>query len=61
MNFICRELTKKPQLAGTEVDLEMATYVMNEWRNMGIDAHLVNYTVLLSYNNPSKPNMVSLI
>ena len=53
-----RFLTKKPQLAGTPADEELAKFVYNEWRLSGINASLVNYTVLLSYPNVTNPNLV---
>lgn len=59
LQIIFSDITKRPQLAGTEVDLEIATYVRDEWRRMGIEANLVNYTVLLSYPNATSPNIVN--
>ncbi len=56
--FVYRSLTKKPQLAGTDADEELAGFILNEWKLMGIDVSLVNYTVLLSYPDVEKPNLV---
>jgi hypothetical protein len=45
-------------LAGTDADEELAGFILNEWKLMGIDVSLVNYTVLLSYPDVEKPNLV---
>ncbi|KAF7818898.1 putative glutamate carboxypeptidase AMP1 [Senna tora] len=44
-----RALTLHPHLAGTKLASETARYVLNHFRDMGLQAHTVSYTALLSY------------
>lgn len=56
--FNFRILSSKPRLAGTAADEEMALYVYNEWKLMGMQTKMINYTVLLSYPDEHNPNLV---
>lgn len=46
---LLRVLTEEPHVAGTPEDYETALYVRDQLREMGIDAELVEYRVLLNY------------
>ena len=60
--WIIRFLSSVPHLAGTAQDLEIATWVRNQFIQGGLDrAYLVPYQVLLSYPDKDQPNLVSLI
>ncbi|XP_071833272.1 putative N-acetylated-alpha-linked acidic dipeptidase isoform X2 [Apostichopus japonicus] len=57
-----RLLTKKPHLAGTEADKEMADYVKSVWDTQGMETtRIVPYDVLLSYPDPEKPNLITIL
>ncbi|XP_053564603.1 N-acetylated-alpha-linked acidic dipeptidase 2-like [Bombina bombina] len=57
-----REFTKKPHLAGTEQNLQLAKLIQAQWKEFGLDSvELVHYDVLLSYPNKTKPNYISII
>lgn len=44
-----RELTRQPHLAGTKQGASVADYVNKEFRKVGLETEVVEYSVLLSY------------
>lgn len=46
---LLRVLTEEPHVAGTPQDYDTAVYVRDRLRDLGIDAELVEYRVLLNY------------
>ena len=59
---ICRELTKKPHVAGNISDIDVALLVYDCWKGYNFDKlELTNYTVLLQYpGNYTQPNLLQL-
>ncbi|XP_069165588.1 N-acetylated-alpha-linked acidic dipeptidase 2 [Procambarus clarkii] len=56
------ELTKRPHLAGTERDDQLAIMIRDRFLKLGFDtADLVPYDVLLSRPNHTNPNLITLI
>ncbi|NXH68816.1 FOLH1 carboxypeptidase, partial [Hydrobates tethys] len=54
--------TRLPHLAGTKENLHLAQQVQAEWKEFGLDSvQLVQYDVLLSYPDDTKPNYISVI
>nr|XP_045619566.1 N-acetylated-alpha-linked acidic dipeptidase 2-like [Procambarus clarkii] len=57
-----KELTKRPHLAGTERDDQLAIMIQDRFLKLGFDtADLVPYDVLLSRPNHTNPNLITLI
>ncbi|XP_022258162.1 glutamate carboxypeptidase 2 homolog, partial [Limulus polyphemus] len=55
-------LSKKPHVAGTARDFELAKYIRNMWSNQGLDkVEMVPYNILLSYPDPQHPNTVEIV
>ena len=55
-------LSKKPHLAGSDRNLELARYLTRFWEDHGIDqVALTPYDVLLSFPNMSNLNFVELL
>ncbi|KAI9090601.1 hypothetical protein K1719_028454 [Acacia pycnantha] len=44
-----RDLTVHPHLAGTKLGSDTGRYVLNHFRDLGLQTHTVNYKALLSY------------
>ncbi|XP_067140637.1 putative N-acetylated-alpha-linked acidic dipeptidase [Centruroides vittatus] len=56
-----RFLTNQIHVAGSHADKETADYIYKTWKKQGLDAHLVPYSVFLSYPNKEKSNRVSIV
>ncbi|XP_023243081.1 N-acetylated-alpha-linked acidic dipeptidase 2-like [Centruroides sculpturatus] len=56
-----RFLTNQIHVAGSHADKETADYIYSTWKKQGLDAHLVPYSVFLSYPNKEKFNRVSVV
>ena len=58
----CRELTKKPHIAGNISDFYVAKLIHDSWTGYKFDKlEMKNYTVLLQYpGNYTKPNLLQL-
>ena len=57
-----RNLTAKPHIAGSGENKQLAEMIYEQWMGYGIfdEVKLVNYSVLLSYPDPDKPNCLQL-
>ncbi|XP_064110868.1 N-acetylated-alpha-linked acidic dipeptidase 2-like [Macrobrachium nipponense] len=57
-----KELSRKPHLAGTARDDELAMLIHQRFMEAGFDtAELVPYEVLLSYPNHTNPNLITIM
>ncbi|XP_066957584.1 N-acetylated-alpha-linked acidic dipeptidase 2 [Macrobrachium rosenbergii] len=57
-----KELSRKPHLAGTVRDDELAMLIQRRFVEVGFDtAELVPYEVLLSYPNHTNPNLITMM
>lgn len=60
--FFNSNFTRKPHLAGTEHNFELAKQIYAQWKEFGLDSvELSHYDVLLSYPNETSPNYISII
>ena len=51
-----------PHIAGSPRNKELAELIYEQWTSYGFDeVELVNYTVLLTYPDPSAPNVLELV
>lgn len=58
----CRDLSSKPNLAGTRQDFEGAIKLKEFWLSSGLDESTVNpYDVFYSLPDPNRPNEVVLL
>ncbi|XP_064110762.1 N-acetylated-alpha-linked acidic dipeptidase 2-like [Macrobrachium nipponense] len=56
-----RELSRRPHMAGTERDDEIARMIQRRFVESGFDtSELVPYSVLLSYPNQTNPNLITI-
>ncbi|KAI8504230.1 hypothetical protein Bbelb_182980 [Branchiostoma belcheri] len=57
-----RYLTSKPHLAGTPESKEHADWVVQKWREQGLDdSYLTDYNILLSYPDRDSPSYIALL
>ncbi|XP_068233821.1 N-acetylated-alpha-linked acidic dipeptidase 2-like [Palaemon carinicauda] len=57
-----KELSKRPHLAGTPRDDELAILIRQRFEDAGFDtSELVPYNVLLSYPNHTNPNLITIM
>ena len=56
-----RELAKEPHLAGLERDENLAQWIAEEWRSVGLDeVRVEGYSMLLDYPDRDHPNFLKL-